>query len=165
MLYRRGRITKRYGALLTCLTTRAVHLDLAQLLSTEDFLLVVHRFIGVDLRPIKIVSDNGTNFIGRQKRASCRSQAVGKGPRYSSEVPAQRNGMGISAASRAIFGAPTKVWFVRPNWLFIKPWTSKRPLLGARPTRSYVPCSTKSLASFIVYPSPTSVWTPRKGEL
>ena len=37
----RNRTGKRYGALFTCLVTRAVYLDLAISLSSEDFRLVL----------------------------------------------------------------------------------------------------------------------------
>ena len=65
--YGRGRSVKRYGALFTCLTTRAVYLDLAKSLSTEDFLLVLRRFLSFYSKPESIHSDNGTNFVGAEK--------------------------------------------------------------------------------------------------
>ena len=55
---------KRYGALFTCLTTRAVHLELASDLSTDIFILALRRFIAGRGKPKEILSDNGANFIG-----------------------------------------------------------------------------------------------------
>ena len=63
----RNRTDKRYGALFTCLTTRAVYLDLAVSLSSEDFLNVLRRFIATYGTPETIHSDNGTNFVGAEK--------------------------------------------------------------------------------------------------
>ena len=63
----RNRTAKRYGALFTCLVTRAVYLDLSTSLSTEDFLLVLRRFVGLYGRPRSIHSDNGTNFVGAER--------------------------------------------------------------------------------------------------
>ena len=58
---------KRYGALFTCLTTRAVHLELASDLSTDIFILALRRFIARRGKPKEILSDNGTNFIGANR--------------------------------------------------------------------------------------------------
>ena len=58
---------KRYGALFTCLTTRAVHLELASDLSTDIFILALRRFIACRSKPKKILSGNGTNFIGADR--------------------------------------------------------------------------------------------------
>ena len=55
---------KRYGALFTCLTTRAVHFELASDLSTDIFILALRRLIACRGKPKEILSDNGTNFIG-----------------------------------------------------------------------------------------------------
>jgi len=63
-----GRGTKKvYGVLFTCLTIRAVYVDVAVSLSTPDFLNAFRRFIGVYSKPKTVHSDNGTNFVGAEK--------------------------------------------------------------------------------------------------
>ena len=55
---------KRYGCLFTCLTTRAIHLEVATDLSTSSFINVLRRFVS-RREPVKhIFSDDGTNFVG-----------------------------------------------------------------------------------------------------
>lgn len=64
-LVKRGRSTvKRYGCIFTCLTTRAVHLEVAHTLELDSFLCALQRFISRRGRPETIFSDNGTNFHG-----------------------------------------------------------------------------------------------------
>ena len=63
----RGRVTKRYGLLITCLVTRYTYLELVQSLSTPDFLYGFRRFIGEFTKPTEVFSDNGTNFVGAEK--------------------------------------------------------------------------------------------------
>ena len=58
---------KRYGALFTCLTTRAVHLELASDLSTDIFILAFGGSTAHRGKPKEILSDNGTNFIGADR--------------------------------------------------------------------------------------------------
>lgn len=58
---------KRYGVLLTCLTTRSVHLELSGDLSTDCFLLALRRFISRRGCPKTMLSDNGTNFVGAER--------------------------------------------------------------------------------------------------
>jgi len=55
---------KRYGALFTCLSTRAIHLELANSLDTDSVIMALTRFISRRGVPQKIYSDNGTNFHG-----------------------------------------------------------------------------------------------------
>ena len=55
---------KRWGALFTCLGTRAVHLEVAEDLSTDAFINVLTRFISRRGCPKTIYSDCGTNFVG-----------------------------------------------------------------------------------------------------
>ena len=55
---------KASGIVFVCLTTRAVYLDLATNLSTDNFLLALRRLISLYGQPRKIRSDNGTNFRG-----------------------------------------------------------------------------------------------------
>lgn len=63
----RGKPIKRWGALFACAVTRAVYVDVASSMSSDDFLLVFRRFIGLYGRPRHIYSDNGTNFIGAER--------------------------------------------------------------------------------------------------
>ena len=42
---------------------RAVHFELATLLSVEGFLECLRRYIARGGRPLRIVSNNGTNFV------------------------------------------------------------------------------------------------------
>ena len=58
---------KRYGAIFTCLTTRAVHLEMAYDLTTDAFIQVLRKFMAIR-GPIRLLRcDNGTNFIGANK--------------------------------------------------------------------------------------------------
>lgn len=58
---------KCYIALFICLSTKAVHIELAADLSTETFLNVFKRFISRRGRPTDIYSDNGLNFVGAKR--------------------------------------------------------------------------------------------------
>ena len=58
------RTLMRCCCLFTCLTTRAVHIEVTQSLDTESCLAAVTRFIARRGYPNTIISDNGTNFIG-----------------------------------------------------------------------------------------------------
>ncbi|XP_075154780.1 uncharacterized protein LOC142228279 [Haematobia irritans] len=58
---------KRWVALFTCLTTRAVHLEVAHDLSSDACLLCIRNFINRRGIPVQIRSDNGSNFVGIRK--------------------------------------------------------------------------------------------------
>ena len=58
---------KRWGCLFTCLTTRAVHLEVTPSLETDDFIMVLRQFISRRGPPKEIWSDRGTNFVGANR--------------------------------------------------------------------------------------------------
>ncbi|KAK3702238.1 hypothetical protein QZH41_005406 [Actinostola sp. cb2023] len=65
---RRGRTTaKRYGVLFTCLTTRAIHIEVAYSMDTESFINSLCRFVARRGQPDEIRSDNGGNFVKGEK--------------------------------------------------------------------------------------------------
>ncbi|KAJ8705579.1 hypothetical protein PYW08_012625 [Mythimna loreyi] len=89
---------KRWGVLFTCLTTRAVHLELAASLSADSAILALRRLIARRGCPADIYSDRGTNFVGAHSelRAALReidhdrleSEATGRGIAWHFNPPA-----------------------------------------------------------------------------
>ena len=58
---------KRWVFLFTCLTTRAIHLEIVSSMDTSACVAGIERFIARRGMPNVIWSDNGTNFIGSEK--------------------------------------------------------------------------------------------------
>ena len=58
---------RRYITIFVCTTSRHVHLEVTNSLSTEDFLHAFRRFASVYGTPAKILSDNGRNFVGASR--------------------------------------------------------------------------------------------------
>ncbi|XP_014677768.1 PREDICTED: uncharacterized protein LOC106817603 [Priapulus caudatus] len=63
----RNKSVKAWGAIFTCATVRAVHLEIVETLSTTSFLHALRRFVAHHGWPSTIISDNGTNFGGAEK--------------------------------------------------------------------------------------------------
>ena len=57
---------KSYGCLFTCLTMRAVHIEVAHTLEADSFICAYQRFVSRRGKPKK-KSDNGTNFTGAER--------------------------------------------------------------------------------------------------
>jgi len=58
---------KRYGCIFTCMTTRAVCLELAVDLSTDALLNANRRFVSRYGETTHFYSDNGTNLVGAER--------------------------------------------------------------------------------------------------
>ncbi|XP_043199886.1 uncharacterized protein LOC122369305 [Amphibalanus amphitrite] len=61
------RTEKRFVLLITCLATRALHLEVACAMDTDAFLMALRRFIARRGKPKIIYSDRGTNFVGGER--------------------------------------------------------------------------------------------------
>jgi hypothetical protein len=57
-------VKKRYGVLFTCMTSRAVHIEIAKSLDTSSCINAIRRFIARRGSVKEITSDNGTNLVG-----------------------------------------------------------------------------------------------------
>ena len=74
---------KRWGFLFTCLTTRAVHLEIVPSLDTSSCVMGIERFIARRGTPSTIWSDNGTNFVGAEKELlACIKSWNGMAPNF-----------------------------------------------------------------------------------
>jgi hypothetical protein len=69
---------KRYGVLFTCLSTRAVHVEVAASLTIDSAIMAIRRMIARRGTPSKIHSDNGTNFHGAEKELRLAFEAMDK---------------------------------------------------------------------------------------
>ena len=68
---KRGRSeAEKYGCIFTCMTIRAVHLEVTHSLDTDSFLNALRRFMARRGKPGQIRSDNGGNFVKGSKEIS-----------------------------------------------------------------------------------------------
>ena len=58
---------KKWGFLFTCLTTRAVHVEIVRSMDASSYVMGVERLVSRRGTPAIIWSDNGTNFVGAEK--------------------------------------------------------------------------------------------------
>jgi hypothetical protein len=61
---------KRYGVLFTCLASRAVHIEVANALTTDSFINALRRFISIRGQIRILRCDQGTNFVGAKNEFS-----------------------------------------------------------------------------------------------
>ncbi|XP_055622808.1 uncharacterized protein LOC129766312 [Toxorhynchites rutilus septentrionalis] len=69
-------VVKRWICLFTCLTVRAVHLELAHSLSSTACVMAFRRFVARRGAPLEVFSDNGTNFVGTNRQLSEEKQKI-----------------------------------------------------------------------------------------
>ena len=56
--------SKRWAVIFTCLTMRAIHIELIESMDTSSFINALRRFFAIRGPAIQLNSDNGTNFVG-----------------------------------------------------------------------------------------------------
>lgn len=78
-------IEKRWGVLFTCLTVRAIHIEIAPSLSTDSCILCVRNFTNLRGTPIEFRSDNGTCFKAADKELRREFEKLDKFSRASQE--------------------------------------------------------------------------------
>ncbi|XP_026731188.1 uncharacterized protein LOC113496223 [Trichoplusia ni] len=83
------RVEKPWVALFTCLTTRAVHLELAPSLSASSMIMALRRMAARRGTPRTLFSDNGTNFVGTNKELE--AAALEKGIKWKFIPPGSPN--------------------------------------------------------------------------
>lgn len=63
--------TKRWAVLFTCLSIRAVHIEVIEAMDTSSFINALRRFLAIRGPVKQIRSDCGTNFVG-----ACREMGI-----------------------------------------------------------------------------------------
>lgn len=69
---------KRYGLIFTCLSSRAVHIELLEDLTTDAFINALRCFVAIRGTVRQIKSDQGTNFVGAKNELTKALQEVDK---------------------------------------------------------------------------------------
>ena len=57
---------KRWGVVFTCMSARAIHLEVVHSMDTDSFIMALMRFVSRRGLPIKVLSDRGTNIVGAE---------------------------------------------------------------------------------------------------
>lgn len=79
LIIKRGRSSeKRWVALFTCLTVRAVHIEVVHSLSADSSKKAIQRFVARRGSPQRIYSDNGTNFRGAARELANEIRAINR---------------------------------------------------------------------------------------
>ena len=67
-MVKQGRSTvKRWGAIFTCMASRAVHVEMLESMDTDAFLNALRRFLARRGPVMKIWTDNGTNLVATER--------------------------------------------------------------------------------------------------
>lgn len=80
-----GADSKHWVVLFTCMSTRAVHIELIETMSTDSFINALWRFFSIR-GPAKLLrSDRGTNFVGACKQLDINTDDQQSGNTFMSE--------------------------------------------------------------------------------
>ena len=72
--------SKRWGIIFTCLSTRAIHVEVVEEMSSSSFINALRRFLSIR-GPVKCIrSDRGSNFIGASEEMKVNTVKVEEGP-------------------------------------------------------------------------------------
>ena len=75
---------KKYIAVFVCLATKAIHLEMVSSLNKQDCIMALKRFVARRGKPKKMISDNGSNFIGARNDLMKIQAILGKSNRSKS---------------------------------------------------------------------------------
>ena len=67
---------KRYGVLFTCLTVRAIHIEIVNTLTSDSLIMALRRMAARRGWPLNLYSDNGTNLRGADTELKLSIQAL-----------------------------------------------------------------------------------------
>lgn len=70
------RVEKRWGMLVTCLTVRAIHVEVLHSLSSSSCIMALRNFMARRGTPQTVHSDRGTNFVGANRELLQTSEAI-----------------------------------------------------------------------------------------
>lgn len=72
----KSRVEKSWGIIFTCLTSRAIHLEMAHSLTTASCIMAIRRFFARRGKPLETIGDRGTNFVGSARELEEALQTV-----------------------------------------------------------------------------------------
>ncbi|GBP06483.1 hypothetical protein EVAR_4610_1 [Eumeta japonica] len=102
---------KRWAALFTCLTTRAVHMEVASSLSADSMIMALRRFMARRGQPDTLYSDHGTNFVGAAAELSS-----SPGDRRANVRRGDDSGDTMAAHTRPAYGRWSQVHKAAGRW-------------------------------------------------
>lgn len=80
----------------TCLSSRAIHIEMLEDLTTESFINALRRFIGIRGTVRQVVSDQGTNFVGAKNELTKALMEVDKQRLTTYLAQSHRRSLGIA---------------------------------------------------------------------
>ena len=69
LIKERRNVLKQYGALFTCLASRAIHIEMVKNMNTDSIILALRKFIGRCGNMRTIRCDNGSNSVGAERES------------------------------------------------------------------------------------------------